>query len=807
MKQELKRFAVNPLALATAATIPLAFAATSGWSQGKNPLVLEEVIVTAQKKAENVQDIPATINAVSAQTIEDYTLLDFSDLSSVVPGVSLQREDARRATITIRGVTADPDNIAKQPITTYVNEVPVRQGIIFSAMYDIERVEVLRGPQGTLQGRTDPAGSILTYTARPNMSEWDGYVQQTFTDQPGSNTQFGASLPLIEDTLGFRIAGVYDDNEGQQYENIITGQEEQNRTKSARATMDWAATNDMDFVLTYTYIDQTNTLPEALFGSQGEYATIPGTPGGPMLPPPNTPILTDPNYPQYLSKDDRKAFHGGLNHNELEVNMVSLLMNWDLGPGTLTAVGGYYDYQQVTTLDRNISYSLPVPESQLTDTDLQYYMAELRFASNEGAFGGFWDYIVGVNWEKTDSHTLNTVNATGNVLLNQAVLPPSIDQSGQLLAVTDVPISRPTLSFFTHNTFNFTDSLNLQFGLRYQEATIDSRADLSYNDTMGTGQQGQCLIPDGTACSTNPNDLTKTEDEQWTGSLKLAWFVMDDTMLYGSLDTSYRPPGVVITPTPLDSSNLLFDRETSTSFEVGFKSTMADGRVRLNGALFYQQFDGFQARAVEPTVYFYDDMGNPSPTKMSGGLTYNADATVQGVELEMQSLITERWSLGASGAYVESFFDDGETGPCNEALSPAEIAAQVQVAGCDIGGERISQQPLFSGNINTEWYLPIASTEWYIRGLYNYRSASTTYLVPGQSIDAYGILSLWTGFRSADAKWDINVWAKNIADEQQLSGLFTAEALDYFGTTYTSDWRRANMIQPRTVGLTARFNW
>lgn len=791
MKNRQTAFALSPLALATASLLPVAFASTEAGAQDSG-VMLEEVIVTAQKKAENVQDIPATINAVSAQQIEEFAVLEFEDLSTLVPGLDLQKADARRQLITIRGITADPDNVAKQPITTYMNEVAVRQQVIFSAVYDIERVEVLRGPQGTLQGRTDPAGAILNYTKRPNTSEFDGYIQQTFTDQPGSNTQFGASLPVIEDKLGFRVSGVYDDNEGQQYENVTNGQEESHRTKSARASMDWFVTDNIEWALTYQYTDRNVAFPEAIYGDLGDYTNLTA---------PNSPVVADPNYPQSLDKEDRTAIHQGLDSNSVEINLVTSQFNWDLGPGALTWVAGFYDIQQDNVLDRDISNVYPLPQRQQTLTDLQYYTTEFRWSSNEGLFDGFWDYTVGAFWERTDTQTDNSVDASGSAAL---FLPPV---PGGIVNALSIPIQRENISIYNHNTFHFTDTLNLQVGWRYQEARVDAEA----NNTLTILPGVTPTVPGGSVVESAliPAGLTTEEDEALTGSIKLAWFVAEQTMLYGSIDSSYRPPGVGISPTPLSAENLLFDKETSVAYELGFKSTFADGRMRLNGSWFFQQYDGYQARATDVNAVFYDDLGAPDPTKVQGGITFNADATVQGAELELQSLLTDTWTLNAGGAYVDSRFDDGAEGPCNRQLTPAEVAQMVEVATCDIGGERVSAQPLFSGNINSEYYLPFGSAEWYLRGLYDYRTSSSFYLIDEQTIKAYGTFSFWTGFRSQDGSWDVNAWVKNAFDEQQLAVLSNREfvSVPQIGLLETSNWRRATMIQPRTFGVTLRYNW
>ncbi len=223
------------------------------------------------------------------------------------------------------------------------------------------------------------------------------------------------------------------------------------------------------------------------------------------------------------------------------------------------------------------------------------------------------------------------------------------------------------------------------------------------------------------------------------GSLKLSWFMTPDTMFYGGYDRSYRPPGATITPTLISADSLLFDSETSDSLELGFKSTFAEGRVRINGAVFWQQFDGYLARATDVNVTFYDNDGEVnSSTRVQGGVSY-----------------------------TDSTFDSGEQNPCNRALTVEEEAAQLEIATCDIGGNRISTQPKWSVSLNTEYVIPAGGREWYLRGLYNFSSKRVDELVEGDDISSYNITSLWAGLRGADSRWDINVWAKNIFDTKK----------------------------------------
>lgn len=760
-----------------------------------NGLVLEETIVTAQKRSERVQDIPSTINALTRDSLERFTVLQFDEISGMTPGVDLQRVDARRQTITIRGVTADPDNVAAQPISSYWNGVAVAQPVAFNALYDIERIEILRGAQGTLQGRTDPSGAILINTRKPNVNSMDGYIQQSFADNEGSNTQFGVSIPLIEDTLGLRIAGLYDENNGQEYQNLSTGQEDRQVSRSGRLTLSWMPSEELEATLFYNRMDNDARILASIEGDPGGYPIdLAGT---------TSPVVTNPDYPTYLKAGDRKAIHKARVGYQLKDDQVVVQLNWDIAQGSLSYVGGYSETDTENLRDLDISNALPVASPMITITESSSESHELRFASNEGAFGGFWDYQVGLYYEDVDSQTDNVVDAAGNFMLFG--LPQEV-----FLTVLDIPIKRTNKAIFTHNTFNFGEQLQMVLGLRYQDISTFARADATtVNDyPFGPENGTQCLIPDGSDCSHSGADLTTVDENAVTGSLKFSWFMLPETMLYGGYDRSYRPPGATITPTLVSAENLLFDSETSDSLELGFKSTFAGGRARVNGALFWQRFDGYLARATDVNATFYDSDGAvTSSTRVQGGITYNADATITGAEFEFQSLLTETWYLNGGVSYADATFDNGEQGPCNRALTPEEGMAQVEIASCDIGGNRLSTQPLWSVNLSTEYRLPVDANEWYVRALYNFSSERVDELVEGDDISSYGVASAWAGLRGNDGRWDVNIWVKNLFDTQHKAVPANREFVSVGPISATSNWRRATMIQPRLVGVSLRYNF
>ncbi len=236
----------------------------------ESKLVLEEVVVTANKKEENVQDIAQTVNAVSGATLDDYQIRDLSELSQIVSGVEFTQIDPRRATVIMRGQKLDPDGGNDQPIQAYLDEVPVRPQVAFYQMYDMERVEILKGAQGTLQGVVSVGGAIQMYTRSATVGDdaRNGYVKTTFADNNMSILEFASDVP-ISDTMALRIAGVTNSNDGKGIQNIRTQVDEDHRYDSYRLSLSWEPSDAMSVKLKYQRMDSNSVSPRVLAGSPG----------------------------------------------------------------------------------------------------------------------------------------------------------------------------------------------------------------------------------------------------------------------------------------------------------------------------------------------------------------------------------------------------------------------------------------------------------------------------------------------------------------------------------------------------------
>ncbi|MFQ3322709.1 MAG: iron complex outermembrane receptor protein [Pseudomonadales bacterium] len=755
-------------------------------AMAQNNLVLEEVIVTAQKRAQTQQDIAATVNVVTGDVIDDFAVFNFSDIEQLTAGISLTTINSRNSNISMRGITTDPESGSDSAVQVYFNDVSVREDVAFTQMYDLARIEVLRGPQGAVQGRTSPAGAIKMITQQPNMSIVEGYVQTSFSDNDGFNGQFATSLPIIKDELAIRLSGVYDENNGNNVENLTTGLNSTKRASSGRLSIAWQPTDTFSALLVTQYLDRSSADdPKTLVGTDS--------------------LGTRPT----LEASDRKALGQTDDFDTLVYKLASLELNWDVLGHQLTSISGKQDSTKPGRLENDRAFYQPdlngalvvgnLNTFQETNTAVDSFSQEFRLSSVDN---DTWDYMVGAFYNKQDTTTsFESWNAT---------TIPVIGGTANLLAGGSVPVNREDFAIFTFNTVRLTDNLAMDIGLRHQKV---NRFNLTDVDLLEIGQVAvnpalADLVVDGIA-ATFPISAISDEDSRasstaTTGSFTVRYNLDQDISLYGSYSRSFRAGGISIIPDPNigvieAAGRLKYDDETSDAIEFGMKGRFWDGRATANVAIYLQKFDGLISRNIGLQAQKADGTGS---FDIPGGLTYNADANMQGLEIDGQILITERWSAGGAFSYNESEYDDGAQSPCSSAG---------ELLTCDIGGDRIAGQPKLSFSLNSEYYIPLDSVEWYVRGLYKYTgdiinsSAISGLTNAREKFDSYDTINLFTGIRAENGQWDVSLWAKNLLDKEALLTEIPSDTYDIAasGGSYVSP----TLIPERTIGLTARYNF
>jgi iron complex outermembrane receptor protein len=711
---------------ALAAAIALPFTVASHHASAEE-LMLEEVIVTAQKRSESVQDIPSTVNVIDGDALKDFNIFSFNDLGALTAGLEITSFNGRSGRMALRGIDFNPNSAAEATVTTYWNQAIVDSNAVFQQMFDVQRVEVLRGPQGSLAGRTSPAGAINIHTVRPNLEEVEGEVRGTFTDNDGVNTQVAASFPLIPGELAVRFAGVYDESDVDEIENDVTGEVTGDETTAGRFSLSWMPVDSFNVDLAMQYLDRDFDDVVALEGV-----------------PSDDPRLDPDGVLRQLDAFDRRGAVVGMegveDNTDADFLNSSLVLEWELESHTITSVTGYQNTDSTREYDQSTGSSNPDNVAwRVAQDDRTDWSQELRIASDGN---DTWDYMLGVYYEDSDIEF-----SQENFQIPISPLAP-----GSFVLV--FPADAERFGLFTHNQFYLTEQWTLQLGLRYQEIDVDR--DLSVfagADGISIFEPGQLI--DQILSEDNQN----YDDDSVTGQVTLQYALSDDVNLYALVGTGWRPGGITVTGTILPEEVLLFDSEDSTSYELGFKSTLMDGAMRLSGSLYFQDFEDYISRVNALNIR---GLNNEIETS---GVTVNGDAEVWGGELDLTAILSENWFLAGTLSYSDGEYADGTELPCNEFDdNGAPLIPDGQfVATCDVGGDPIGSVPDWTASINSEYTVPFDNFEGYGRFLYTYTGDRDSDI---DDVDSYNVVSLYLGVRAE--QWTVELFSTNVFDEEAL---------------------------------------
>jgi iron complex outermembrane recepter protein len=724
-----------------------------GFAQG-NGLHLEEVVVTAQKRAESIQDIAASVTAVQGEAIQEYNIFDFATVEQMTAGLTLSDSSAKNQTMSLRGMTYDSEGTANPVVDAYWNGVPVRTDVAFNQLFDIERIEVLRGPQGTLQGQTSPAGAVVINTRRADTAEFSAQVQGTVADNKRFVTQAGVNIPLIENKLAVRLAGNYDESELDEIENFYTGTTQEGENSAGRISVAWDASDTLSANLVYQYSRQDLNDFRDMAGSD---------------------LLGNGN--PDLDKYDGIGLTEADNEFEKTNKLTLLEVNWDMSDTLqFTSISGYQD--NVSEDLRDLDRSNAVPGAtlvQAVETEIETFTQEVRISTVEPAFGR-WDYIVGVFYKDQELSTdFFRDIAAGSPL---AIHAPAI------------PSDREEFGVFNHNTFELTDVSRLQLGVRWSKIRTLNRYDFDLVLTDADIVLG--------SFSTIPDELARQTNEKVTGSLKYLHDVSDNVMAYASYDTSYRPGGVTVEPRLTDPADLLYGEESSWSFEVGVKSSLWDQRLQVNASAYYQEFEDYINRA---TGVLIDSTGDGSGDTRISGVMFNGDAVISGVDLEVDALLSQNWTIGGGATYVDASYDGADV-PCDG--QPGDYTATIYTCSSD---GRVGDEPRWSATARTEYVIPMGGLETFARGLYKFtgnRVNTNIENVGGNgTTGSYGLFNLYVGVRDVAGVWEASLWSTNVFDKEAEITKNSGEVQNGLPTGY----RQADVVPGRAIGLTARYNF
>jgi iron complex outermembrane receptor protein len=734
-----------------------------GASANDAPLGGGEIVVTARRKEESLQDVPEFVNVVTAEAVEKLKLTQFTELQTVVPGLTLAQDGSGTQTSTsLRGVTFDARSTAPPTVAMYLNDAPVQSLFLFDSLFDIGQIEVLRGPQGTTRGVSAPSGAITVTTRAPDASEWGGYAQGQLTNRRGYNLQGAVNVPVIRDIFAIRAAGVGDWTESNSVRSINNSERPEVRTLAGRLSVLFNPAPDLSAQVSYTHIDKR----------QHAFEQVSGPGQGTALSPP-------------VRASDRRSVQDEISDVRVNLDVVTARLEAPVLGHQLTYVGSYQQARTFLLQDNDIGNVLPgIPLDYVTVSSKDETTHEVRLSSEQGP-GRVIDYTVGFfyDWAETYAGLHNPGILLPGAFGSPAGAPSlaSFDPRYQIPIVIDVPYLSEEASVFANATLHLGPRTEVTGGVRHIWSKFQSRLETTLGAgttalppafinpllpncaaaQLGSTYPGFCDVPVPGQSLPTASFLAKKQPTIY--SLSIRHRVSDDLMVYASTGTSYRPPiaspglqgAINAHPDPVLNSLTFHPAENSTNYEAGFKLTFLGGRGRFNATVFRQTFENLTT--FIPNI-LYVSTASSQPTLAN--LTASVDAKVTGFEIDAAAQVG-RFDLGVQVSYADGKVKGSQV-PCNIVENGAPVFNTHGLISLCPGGS-VSREPLWSATLRAEYAQPIGNgANGFIRTLVSYNPRSRNRVQPNFTVDAYAPVNLYVGVRSESGAWEVSAFARNL---------------------------------------------
>jgi len=766
---------------------------------------LEEVVVTATKRAESMQDVSISMIAMSGDSIKDMGITRGEDFAVDIPAVAITQSPIGNF-VFIRGVgTPGVNQGIEQSVSIFHDGIYMGRSQLARAPFmDLERVEVLRGPQSVLFGKNTIGGAIHVISAKPTQ-EVEGMISGLYGWEDGEQEITGVLSGPITDTLSGRIA--YRGYELDGYlENVLTGEDAPERDdETLRIQLAWDATDTLLVTGKWEQSDFENTQVST------QLATFDAAPAGVGFSGLNQALVATMTGGDGIEKyDDERAVindggaalgqllpeYAGLpgfpdlpEKSENSMELGTLTLDWLLGEHSLTAITGYahYDYRDVCDCDFS---ALPFIQVDARE-DYDQFSQEIRLTSPDGEK---LEYIVGLYYHQSDleysaSDSLGT-SLAAPLLGAPAALTPNLSRDYSLDQEQDM------WAVFGSATYSFTDSTRMTVGLRYFEESKEVDHPLAKRFTDGWDYSSAVGAPAGTITygdtaaeydrflsdfagsgldaisegiyagllGTFEHDIRnrKRDEEDVTGSLTLEHDLNGDTMVFATVANGTKGGGY--DARFLKTTNdprFEYDEEKAISYELGVKTYLLDGLMTLNATAFYTEVDDFQ-------VSIFDGQ--------TGFVVQNAaELESKGVEIDVKWAATEELTIGFAGSYLDAVYAEYANGPC-WTLSGSQpdnrgncIDRGLPTERRDASGDAINYAPEYAYNLNFDYRLPV-SDALEARAVLNI-NYSDGYATAGDLDeiytwqDDYTKVDLRLSLGGVNGMWDVALIGKNLTDE------------------------------------------
>ena len=712
----LERNTLSTLIAVASVTLPIQAGASA---------LMEEIVVTAQKREQNLQDVGAAVTAFSGDAMRELGMTESIDVAAQVPGLSMSTTGGLNNILNIRGVSQnDFSTHQEMPITVYMDEgyISYTSAIRFTSL-DMERVEVLRGPQGTLFGRNATGGLLHFVTKKPSLAETEGDISVEVGEE-GLVRVRGAIGGALGETVAARIAGSYVEND-KYMQNLGVGPDGGGREEWAiRGTLLVQPTDQLQAILSVSAYEDENDSSSYGYQPSAENAEALSVKVGPGTG------------PKHILSNEPGAW-------EADGVFVNLNVSYDVGGGTFTSVTSYIENEAFHYEDSDVQSdpwgALGIPntdsvEDQIVISDTQQneqFTQELRF-NRELDNGGNW--VLGAFYMDREAAIKDHVVDWGvsfDTLLGLGIGAP-------FGSISNTELTTESWAVFGQVEYPISETVSLTAGLRYTDDDIDFEYVADDFIRVSPGFNGERVLLG------EVSTVTGHSEDDFSGKVQLDWRPSDNVLVYGGFSRGTKGGGY---NEPFLDGTLgvvsQFDGEVLEAFEVGVKSDLSD-KVRLNAAAYYYDYQDYQGFAFE-------------------GLTaklVNVDAESKGAEIELIANPAEDLDIILGLAVMDAELDNGNTMP----FSP-EVSANLLIRKSWFLGSGASVSLQFDGN-------------WYDD------QEMDTLNSPSALIEEKHTINTRMSYTNAADNLTVSLIGRNITDEENILFVVPVGSLGYDQVVY-----------------------
>ena len=732
--------------------------------------VIEDVIVTAEKRSESVQDISQSVTAITEDDLDAKNINSFVDLSAIVPGVTVAKNEGYKTVISIRGVGNETNQnaIAAPSVAFHMDGIFIASPFSLQTDFiDVERIEVLRGPQGTLFGQNSTGGAINVISKKPSTEGYSNSSDITLGSYAQTKFRSSSNIPL-SDKLATRFSFSTNKRDGFS-ENTVTGQELDD-ANSLSIRSDWlyelSDVSTLRVFGQYFEIDRNGSAMRGIDDTSGDARRLSqDTISNHDL----TSMVVAAIYENDLGFANLKVM-ASIQDDDISVTRDNDRHNFGDLVGVIPGLGSGATYQRAEF----------APETSIVETNT----FEINLVSNEPIFGAL-DWTVGAFYMEHDIENhirgYRDNNNDGQITYEcsspLAVIGSCYEHDygipGRFAVfdaeydfVTDAFPSRESYSIYAQTTYSFNDDFRLVSGIRYSEDTFTTNVSNFYNVDVFEAAG---------------------EVDKVTGKIVGEYDLSDQTMAYWSISQGFKPGGSNLTYGYTEAEDIIAERpvapamvfqtyqsETIEAFEVGIKTVLLDGKARANIAVFTYDYDNLQFQATDPDPY-------------RGGVANIPQSEMNGIEVEFTALLSDSLTMDMNLAFLDS-----------EVTSSYEVLDNVDVYQYffgeedlryglreDVQGNKLAKSPEFTADINLTYETTLASgnefssiVQFIRRGDFEQRVSNNSLV---DSIDAYNLFNVTASIDFVSSNTGIDFMLLNIADKDGINSSMT----DVFGVAAT----------------------